>query len=500
MVDTEGRIQLVNVEVEQLFGHTRQELLGQPIEMLVPHTTRQAHPSYRQDFIAQAIPRPMGAGHDLFGLHKDGHTIPVEIGLNPIETMEGQMIIGTIVDISARKRAEAILRESEERLRLATEAGRIGIFDHDMRTGQTQFSPIYCEIGQFSPDQPPTQEEWLARIHPEDRALVKNTVQRARETGQAYHHAYRIATPDQGIRWIEVNTFVAKDAQGQPFRLTGAVQDVTERKQIEEFLRDTNKGLEQRVLARTAQLEATNKELEAFTYSVSHDLRAPLRAMGSFSEILLQQYGPELAEKPRHYLQRIRHNAQQMGQLIDDLLAFSRLWRQPLQKQTVAPVVLVEQVLIDLGLEQEGRLLEIALADLPTCQADPHLLKQVFANLLANAFKYTRKQPQTRIEIGWQTLQHDDDSPPESVYFVRDNGVGFDMRYVDKLFGVFQRLHSHDEYEGTGVGLATVQRIIHRHGGHIWAQAEVDKGASFYFTLGKIWPASNDEPASHGGA
>ncbi|MCX6048917.1 MAG: ATP-binding protein, partial [Chloroflexi bacterium] len=195
-------------------------------------------------------------------------------------------------------------------------------------------------------------------------------------------------------------------------------------------------------------------------------------------------YGPELAEKPRHYLQRIRHNAQQMGQLIDDLLAFSRLWRQPLQKQTVATVALVEQVLVDLGLEQEGRLLEIALADLPTCQADPHLLKQVFANLLANAFKYTRKQPQTKIEIGWQTLPHDDGSPPELVYFVRDNGVGFDMRYVDKLFGVFQRLHSHDEYEGTGVGLATVQRIIHRHGGQIWAQAEVDKGASFYFTLG----------------
>ena len=489
MVDMVGKIQLVNTQVEQFFGYTRQELIGQPVEVLVPTAIRHAHPGYLHSFTEQPIPRPMGAGRDLFGLHKDGHTIPVEIGLNPIETMDGQMILATIVDISPRKRAEVILRQSEERLRLATEAGRIGIFDHDIRTGQTQFSPIYCEIAQFPADQPPTIEEWLARVHPEDRALVEKITKYAKAEAQSHHDEYRIMLPDQSIRWLEVSTFVAKDAQGQPVRLTGAVRDITERKQSEELLRDANKILEQRVLARTAQLEAANQELEAFTYSVSHDLRAPLRAMGSFSEILLDQLANELADKPSHYLQRIRYNAQQMGQLIDDLLAFSRLSRQPLQKQTIAPAALVEQVLTDLSLDQEQRTIDITLAALPTCQADPNLLRQVFANLLENALKYTRKRPQAKIEIGWQVQPQEDGRPPEQVYFVRDNGVGFDMRYVDKLFGVFQRLHSNEEYEGTGVGLATVQRIIHRHGGQIWAQAEVDKGASFYFSLGQGEPS-----------
>ncbi len=226
-----------------------------------------------------------------------------------------------------------------------------------------------------------------------------------------------------------------------------------------------------------AQLGVANKELEAFSYSVSHDLRAPLRAVDGFSRILLDEHTPHLSESGQRYLRLVRENAVTMGQLIDDLLSFSRLSRQPLKKQTVATAELAQQVLEELKPEQNGRRFDVSIGDLAECQADPALLKQVFVNLLSNALKYTRKRDLSKIEVGCEKR------PGETVYFVKDNGAGFDMRYADKLFGVFQRLHRAEEYEGTGVGLAIVQRIIHRHGGRVWAEAELHKGATFYFTL-----------------
>jgi len=236
--------------------------------------------------------------------------------------------------------------------------------------------------------------------------------------------------------------------------------------------------LEERVAERTAALQAANEEMEAFSYSISHDLHAPLRAMDGFSRILLEEHAPQLADEAQRYLRLVRQNAQQMGQLIGDLLTFSRLSRRPLTKQPVAPAEIVRQVWEELRAEREGRQVEFALGELPQCLADPALLKQVYANLLANALKFTRQRAVAKIEVGCR------EEAGQEVYFVRDNGVGFDMQYAQKLFGVFQRLHRAEDYEGTGVGLALVQRIIHRHGGRAWASAEVDKGAEFCFTLG----------------
>ncbi len=245
-------------------------------------------------------------------------------------------------------------------------------------------------------------------------------------------------------------------------------------------LQRLNAELEQRVVERTAQLEAANKELEAFSYTVSHDLRAPLRAIDGFSRILLEEYAPQLVPTCQRYLQLVRTNSQQMGELVDDLLTFARLSRQPLKKQHIAPSELVRQSLKVLCAEPDARRIEIEIGDLPACEADPSLLKQVWINLLANALKFTRQREVARIQIG--ALRGD--NPDEPIYFVRDNGVGFDMKYAHKLFGVFQRLHRAEDYEGTGVGLAIVQRVIHRHGGRVWAEAEPDEGATFYFTLG----------------
>ena len=250
-----------------------------------------------------------------------------------------------------------------------------------------------------------------------------------------------------------------------------------------------------------AELEAANKELEAFAYSVSHDLRAPLRALDGFSRIVMEEYAPRLSEDARRYLEMIRENAVQMGRLVDDLLAFSRLSRQPLKRQWVSPADIARQALADLRLELDGRSVAVDIAELPHCQADPALLKQVFVNLLSNALKFTRHRPHATVEVGYQLAPVAGASStapggvrggpepavgpqPERVYYVRDNGVGFDMQYAGKLFGVFQRLHRAEEYDGTGVGLAIVQRVVHRHGGRVWAEAAMDRGATFYFTLG----------------
>src|SRR5437879_7948641 len=243
-------------------------------------------------------------------------------------------------------------------------------------------------------------------------------------------------------------------------------------------LEPAQEDLERRVVERTAQLKAANNELESFSYSVAHDLRAPLRAMDGFSRLVVEDFAPLLPDEAQRYLHLVREHAQQMGHLIDDLLTFARLSRQPVNRQPVHTADLVEQVVKDLQHDREGRAVHIASNDLPVCQADPALLRQVFANLLSNALKFTRTREEARIEVRSQT----DDGEP--VYVVKDNGVGFDMQSMGKLFGVFQRLHRAEEYEGTGVGLAIVQRIIHRHGGRIWAEAAVDKGATFYFTLG----------------
>ncbi len=239
-----------------------------------------------------------------------------------------------------------------------------------------------------------------------------------------------------------------------------------------------NAELEQRVAERTAQLEVANKELEAFSYSVSHDLRAPLRAIDGFSRILLRKSAAELSPEAQRYLNLIRDNTRQMGQLVDDLLTFARLNRQPLKRETVTMSDLVQQSLDELKAEWEERQVDLRLGDLGTGEGDPALLKQVWINLLSNALKFTRRSVPALIEVGRL------DANSEHVYFVKDNGVGFDMQYYDKLFGVFQRLHRAEDYEGTGVGLAIVQRVITRHGGRVWAEAQVDKGATFYFTVG----------------
>ncbi len=299
------------------------------------------------------------------------------------------------------------------------------------------------------------------------------------------------------------NGSVYRDQGGEVVGVFAAARDITTRKRAEEEVRRLNEELEQRVRLRTAQLEASNKELESFSYSVSHDLRAPLRAMDGFSRILLEEYRPQLPSKAQRYLDFVRDGASHMGNLIDGLLALSRLGRQELKRRPVEVAEIVRQSMDDLQADVEGSAAEFVVGSLPSCDADPLLLRQVFVNLLSNALKFSRKQEKVRIQIGALRAHEAARAPvqvlrlldPHSwVYYVRDNGVGFDMRYADKLFGVFQRLHRLEEFKGTGIGLATVQQIIHKHGGQVWAEAQVGKGATFYFTLGQAIGESHNSP------
>jgi len=374
------------------------------------------------------------------------------------------------------KRAEESLRQANETLQALFDYSplAINLLDLDSRVlfwnhaAEKMYGWTAQEVlGKFLPT---VSEEKLEEHHAirkrvrQGESFTNLEVERRRKDGSTF--------------FLDVSIAPLRDANGDTYAMVSIGMDITARKQAEEEIRRLNEELEQRVVERTAQLQAANKELEAFTYSVSHDLRAPLRAMDGFSRILMDEYAPQLPPDATRYLGIICDSSRQMGRLVDGLLTFSRLGRQPLNKQPVDTADLVRQALQSLSGERVGRRIEISMGELPACQGDPTLLRQVWINLLANALKFTREQKTARIEVGSLTSG---EGPP--VYFVKDNGVGFDMQYVGKLFGVFQRLHSTEEFEGTGVGLATVQRIIHRHGGRVWAEAQVGAGATFYFTI-----------------
>jgi PAS domain S-box-containing protein len=381
-------------------------------------------------------------------------------------------------DITEQKRSQEALRLSEERYRSLVSATEQVVWTTDARGEVVQDIPAWRALtGQ-------TRERMLGRgwsdaLHPGDRTKNEADWACAVRCKVPYHAEYRVRRHDGHCRYVAVHGVPVFEQDGSVREWIGTMGDITEAREAEEEVRRLHADLEKRVAERTAALKTANGELEAFANSISHDLRAPLRAVDGFSRIVLEEYAPLLPTEARHYLEMARRNAMQMGELIDGLLAFSRMGRQTVRKQTVRPADLARQAWQSLSADWEGRAVEMIVADLPSCEADPFLLRLVFVNLLSNALKYTRTRNPARIDVGWRRPE----DCGETVYTVRDNGVGFDMRYIDKLFGVFQRLHRAEEYEGTGIGLASVQRIIHKHGGRVWAQAEEDRGATVYFTL-----------------
>ena len=373
-------------------------------------------------------------------------------------------------ELDERRRAEEALRASEARYRLLVEEAPLGIATFNQEALIEQLNPAACGLLGYEPGELIGRDP-LTLVDLSDHAQIE--VDKALLVAGETRRMEQLLVRKDGSRL----PVMGSTRQMPDGRYQYIFQDISERRLAEEAVRALNEQLDKRVRDRTAELEAANRELESFSYSVSHDLRAPLRAINGFSNLLISDYADKLSGEALMYLDKVKENANKMASLIDDLLTFSRLSRNPLKKRRVDLRGLVVQVIEELHTEMGEREVKWQIGELLPCQADPSLLKQVYANLIGNALKYTRPRPAPVIEIGSRQLRG------QTVYHVRDNGVGFDMKYAGNLFGVFQRLHSEAEFEGTGIGLAIVQRIVNRHGGKIWAESEVDKGATFFFTL-----------------
>lgn len=461
IVDAEGRILLVNAQTERLFGYPRQELIGQWVELLMPDRFRRQHAGHRMTFFAEPHARAMGSGLELFGRKKDGTEFSIEISLSPLRTDEGVLVSAAIRDISERRKAEELRAQLAAIVDSSDDAIIGKSLDGIIRSWNTGAERIFGYTAAEVIGQP------ISMLLPPGRMGEEPAIVERLKKGERVDPFETVRRRKDG-QDIDVSVTISPihDSRGRVVGASKVARDISDRKRAEEAIARAKEAT-----------DAANRELEAFSYSVAHDLRAPLRGIDGFSLALLEDYGTQLDTDGQRYLNRVREEAQRMAQLIDSLLSLARITRGDLQRKPVDLSALARLIAERLQASEPDRRVEFRIADGLTINGDSRLFTIVLDNLLGNAWKFTRRQPHPVIELG--TLEQDG----QTVFFVRDNGAGFDMTFAAKLFGVFQRLHSPDEFEGLGIGLATVQRIIRRHEGRIWAEGSVGGGATFFFTV-----------------
>jgi PAS domain S-box-containing protein len=381
-------------------------------------------------------------------------------------------------DVTSRRLAERALHEANEMLAVAQHAAGAGFWSWDVPTGELTWTPEFLHLFGLPKDAPATFDTWRAALHPEDVEAAEATIQRAMEEHAPLDNEYRIVLRDGSVRWIGARGTTTYGEDGEPLRMAGICIDVGDKKRREEEVRALNADLERRVEERTRELSVANRELQDFVYSVSHDLRSPLRALDGFSEVLLEDCGDILGEQDLGYLRRIRAASQHMAELIDALLALSRVGRREVALHMVDLSAAARVILDELAEAEPERALTVTIEPELQARTDEALADIVLRNLLGNAWKFTSKKAAAAIEVGSVRKNG------RLVYYVRDDGAGFHQEHAGAMFRPFHRLHGQDEFPGTGIGLATVQRALDRLDGMCWAEGEPDKGATFYFTLG----------------
>ena len=480
-VSLEGKFLRTNERFCDILGYNADELRGLALHDITHPDDREIGQDSNSALLAEEI---SSYSIEQRCYHRQGHVVWVNLTSSLMREEDGQAkhFLKVMEDITERKRSEAARLEAEKRFRRVLDTTAEAVITVDAAQRIILFNQSAERIFGYSAD------EMLGQTL--DRLLPPGVIARHRRfitdfadgqdiaRGMGERHGSLFAQHKDGTVF-PIEASISKLTEGDQSVLTVFIQDITERKMAEEAVQKLNEELEQRVTERTQQLEIINKELEAFSYSVSHDLRAPLRAMDGFSQALLEDYLDKLDDEGQEYLTLIRSESQRMGHLIDDLLALSRLTRRELNREKVNLSEIIREIAGELQRQDRERVVEFVIEDDLWACADPHLMRVALQNLVNNAWKYTSKEPAARIEF----VSTRDNN--RMVYGIRDNGVGFDMNYAHKLFGAFQRLHSAAEFEGNGIGLATVQRVIHQHGGMIWAQGAVNEGASFFFTLGQ---------------
>lgn len=469
-VDT-GRITDVNPFLCNLLGFDRDEMMGKTIGELSPFKDLESNKVMLERLQKDEYIRY----EDLPLETRDGEHVNVEFVCNVYQAGHEKVIQCNIRDITERKRAQ----QGSALTKAIVESSEDAIISKDLNDIVTSWNYGAEKIfGYTAAEMVGTS---IMRLIPADQQAEELAMLVKLQRGESMKHFETLRQTKSGkLINISVTASPIKDANGKIVGASKVARNISEREAVEIKTLQLKNELEERVVERTAQLESANEEMEAFSYSVSHDLRAPLRHVMGFIDLLQNDSASSLSEKGRHHLATISQAAKRMGNLIDDLLAFSRIGRSETQKTEVALNQLVQDARRDFREETQARNIAWIINPLPTVWADRALLRMVLVNLMSNAVKFTGNRAAAKIEIGCAP-----GGAGETVIYVRDNGAGFDPRYVHKLFGVFQRLHSQDEFTGTGIGLANVRRIIQRHGGRVWAEGVVDGGASFYFSIPK---------------